>query len=194
MPEVCYPLDGIAVPGSFGAIRAEAPGVELTVRRGLAMCQLMARMGQSQALAERFGIVGTAGQSTTTHDFVALPLAPGRWMLISERGGRDGAFTRQIGATASGLGYASEQSHGRQSIRLSGPAARDVMAKACRLDLDPSVTGPGFVAQTQMVGIGVLIHMVDETPTYDLLVFSGFAEDFWTWATGAAGEFGYRVI
>lgn len=194
MPEVRTPLDGIAVPGAFGAVREGAPGVDLTVRRGLAMCQLMARKGQSQALAERFAIGGTAGQSTTTDDFVALALAPGQWMLVSDRGGRDGAFTRQIGTTASGLGYASEQSHGRQSIRLAGPAARDVMAKACRLDLDGRVTGPGFVAQTQMNGIGVLIHMVDDEPTYDLLVYSGLAEDFWEWITGAAGEFGYRVI
>ncbi len=191
MPEVAYPLDGIAVPGAFGAV---PPEVDLTVRRGLAICQLMARRGQSQALAERFAIAGTAGQSMATGEFVALPLAPGQWMLVSETGGRDGAFTRHIAAMASGLGYASEQSHGRQSIRLSGPAARDVMAKACRLDLHPSVTGPGFVAQTQMNGIGVLIHMVDDAPTYDLLVYSGLAEDFWGWITGAAGEFGYRVL
>jgi sarcosine oxidase subunit gamma len=107
--------------------------------------------------------------------------------------GRDGAFTQAVAARAAGLGYASEQSHGRQVIRVAGPRARDLMAKGCRLDLHPRVARPGFCAQTQIAQIGVLILQVDDAPTYDLVLFAGFAEAFWHWLTEAAAEYGYAV-
>lgn len=187
-----HPLEDIALPGTYGAEGADAPGVILTDRRGLALCQLMARRDQAKALAERLGIGADPGRASTAENFTALPLSSGQWMLVAEAG-RDGAFTGGIAERAGDLGHASEQSHGRTAIRLAGPCARDVLAKACRLDLHRSVHQPGMCAQTPIAQIGVLLHQVDATPAYDLIVFAGFARHFWEWLTEAAAEFGYRV-
>lgn len=187
-----HPLEDMALPGRYGAERADGPGVVLTDRRGLALCQLMARHDQAKAVADRLGIGADPGRASVSKDFTALPLSSGQWMLISEAG-RDGAFTAGVAERAGDLGHASEQSHGRVVIRLAGPCARDVLAKGCRLDLHPGVHQPGMCAQTPIAQVGVLIHQVDETPSYDLLVFAGFARHFWEWLTEAAAEFGYRV-
>lgn len=187
-----YPLEGVAVAGRHGAERADGPGVVLTDRRGLALCQLMARYGQAQALAERLGIGAGPGRASITDEFTALPLAPGQWMVIGETG-RDGAFTADIAGRAGDLGHASEQSHGRAVIRLAGARARDILAKGCRLDLHPRVRGPGMCAQTPIAQIGVLLHQVDATPAYDMIIFAGLARHFWEWLTEAAAELGYRV-
>ena len=32
-------------------------------------------------------------------------------------------------------------------------------------------------------------EQLDDAPTYDLLVYSGFARSFWDWITEAAAEF-----
>jgi sarcosine oxidase subunit gamma len=191
-PAVRYPLDDVAHPGTIGTLPADGPGIVLTYRRGLALCKLMARKRQAAALAERLGIGGAPGRATVTESFTACPLSPGQWLLIA-RDGRDGAFARGMAERAGELGHVSEQSHGRQAIRISGPHARDLMAKGCRLDLHPRATAPGFCAQTQMAQIGVLILQVDDRPTYDLFVFAGFAEAFWHWLTEAAAEYGCVV-
>jgi heterotetrameric sarcosine oxidase gamma subunit len=187
-----HPLDGVARPGTTGMVPADGPGIVLTDRRGLALCQLMARKGQAARLAELFGIAGQPGRATVTERFTACPLSPGQWLLIASDG-RDGAFARAMAERAAGLGYVSEQSHGRQAIRVAGRRARELMAKGCRLDLHPRVSAPAFCAQTQMAQIGVTILQVDDRPTYDLFVFAGFAEAFWHWLTEAAAEYGCEV-
>ena len=86
-----------------------------------------------------------------------------------------------------------DQSHGRAVLRLAGARARDVLAKGCRLDLHPRAFRPGMCAQTAIAQIGVLLHQVDERPTYDLYVAGGYAVDLLEWLTASAAEFGYRI-
>ena len=65
--------------------------------------------------------------------------------------------------------------------------------RGCRLDLHPRVAGPGFCAQTPIAHIGCLLHQVDAVPTFDLVVYAGYAEAFWGWLTQTAAAFGYRA-
>jgi sarcosine oxidase gamma subunit len=51
------------------------------------------------------------------------------------------------------------------------------------------VVAAGFCAQTVMAQIGFILHQVDDTPTYHMLVYSGFALDFRDWIEAAASEF-----
>ena len=122
-------------------------------------------------------------------DRMTQPIAPGQWMMIAETG-RDGGFARTLAARIAGLGHASDQSQGRVVIRLSGPKARDALAKDCTLDLHPRAAAPGFCAQTVMAEVGVLIHQLDERPSYDLVAFSGFALHLWTRLAECGAEFG----
>ena len=87
-------------------------------------------------------------------------------------------------------GYVSEQSDARVIFSLSGPRVREMMQKGCRLDLHPSVTQKGWCAQTQMAQAGVIIHQSDDAPTYDILVYSGFAQHFAEWLAHTGAQLG----
>ena len=189
MVKLVYPLEMVLVTGHHGVAGV---GITITDRRGLALCQLMARRGKASELANEFGLSGEPGKATTNEEFTAIPLSPGNWMMIGESG-RDGDFTKSISDRAGKLGYASEQSHGRTVLRVDGDRARDLMRKGCRLDLHPSVTEPGFCAQCQMAQTGVILHQIDDASTYDLIVFAGLARPFYEWLCDAAAEFGYEV-
>ncbi len=164
-------------------------GVMVQDRRGLAIAQVFAKKGKTATIAKKLGISAKPCMATEHKDYSALPLSPGQWMLFSTTGS-DGSFQRLLQKKIATSGYVSEQSHSRAIIRISGPRVLDVLAKECRLDLHPSVAGPGFCTQTTMAGVGVLIHKIDDSPTFDLVVFAGFADSFWRWIVQASAEFG----
>jgi heterotetrameric sarcosine oxidase gamma subunit len=177
-----FPLDGApALPAS--------DGVELSVVPGLCLVQLFAKNGKTSKVCKRLDISGKPGRATVNKEFTALPLSPGQWMLLAKESRHRGGLAAHVADRLEGRGYVSEQSDSRVCVRVRGPMARRVMAKGCRLDLHPTVAGPGFCAQTVMAQVGVLLHQVDDTPTYDLLVYSGFARSFWDWMREAAAEF-----
>lgn len=177
-----YPLDHLDLPHSPD----QAPQLHVSHRRGLAFCQVMARAGHDQDTATALGIVANTRLATAGRGFTALPLAPGRWMLTAEWG-RDGQLTTDIGHRVHGAAYASEQSHGRAAFRITGPDIMAFLGRECRLDL--ALAAAGFVGQTTLADVGVLIHKIDSTPTFDLIVYTGYAEHFWNTLTTAAQPF-----
>jgi sarcosine oxidase subunit gamma len=189
-------LDGIAVPGRFGKAAGEA-GVMIGERVDLGLATVMARKGRKGALAaaaERaYGVALPAGSR-----FVVGPKAgfigtgPGQWFVVSESL-RNGELARDLAANFRGLASISDQSDGRAVVRILGPKARDVLAKGLPIDLDPRAFKPGDAATSLISYIGVQLWQVDETPTYDIAVFRGFAESFWGWLTASAAEFGAVV-
>ena len=172
------------------SVHIDAANVTLQERAGVGVVQVFVK-GDGGASA--LGLGTEPGVATVTDAYTALPLSPNQWMLISATGA-DGSFAESVRATLGNHGYVSEQSQGRVVIRLGGPRAADVLRKGCRLDLHPSVVSPGFCAQTSMAQVGVQLHWVDDSPTYDLIVYSGFARSFWHWLTESAAEYGYHVL
>ncbi len=79
-------------------------------------------------------------------------------------------------------------------LRLSGDHARDVLAKGCSLDLHPRQFQPGQCAQTLILRCGIILHQIDERPSYDLLPRRSFAEYLWMWLSDAMAEYGGRVV
>lgn len=177
-----YPLDGVSgLPPS--------DQIELSVVPGLELVQLFANRGKSSKLCKLLDIGRSPGRSSVHPEFTALPLSPRQWMLVSTASTHAEGLAAYVTNRIENRGYVSEQSDSRVCIRLRGPMARRAMAKGCRLDLHPSSAGPGFCAQTVVAQVGVTIHQVDDLPTFDLLVYSGFARSFWDWIGEAAAEF-----
>jgi heterotetrameric sarcosine oxidase gamma subunit len=158
-----------------------------------ALIQVFAKKNQTNDLAKKLGIVTKPGQACDANAFTALPVAPGQWILIS-KDQTSSEFGAWVSKTIDGLGYVSEQSDSRVCIRISGSKAHDIMTRGCRLDLHSSIVSKGFCAQTIMAQIGVLMHIVDDGPVYDLYVYSGFARSFWHWLTETASQFEYYMI
>jgi methylglutamate dehydrogenase subunit D len=171
---------------------SDDPGVTIAERLGLTLVQVIARRGKEHAVAERLGLDPAPGRASTVVAGTALWLAPSSWMIVAE-GQDDGALYQDLRECLQEVAAVVDQSHGRAVLRLSGRAARDVLAKGCRLDLHPRVFQPGMCAQTAIAQIGVLLHQLDERPTYDLHIFAGYAADFLAWLTASAAEFGCGI-
>ncbi|MFC7344428.1 sarcosine oxidase subunit gamma [Saccharopolyspora griseoalba] len=93
----------------------------------------------------------------------ALWLGPDEWLLIGVTAGTEHRSAVDVSAA-------------RTTLRLRGPAAREVLAALCSLDLHPRVFGPGQVAQTSIARAQVVLWQLDAEPTYRLLVRNSFAE------------------
>ena len=174
------PLDGISP--------IKGKNVSISVQPTFMMAQVFALKGKSDALARKLKIKAEAGVATQSAAITALPLSPGQWMLVSKNA--KGMVFADLEKSVAKNGYASQQSESRVCIRVSGPMARELMSRGCRLDLHPQNTGKDFCAQTQMAQIGVIIHQVSDAPEYDLYVYSGFAHSFWHWLEETAAQFG----
>lgn len=187
---------GIAVPGRHGNGSA-TPGVVISERTNLGLATLAARRGKGAELAaaarSAYGVVLPSGSTADTSPTAAfIGTAPGQWFVVSERlanGALADDLTARLGAFAS----ITDQSDGRGVVRVSGPAARAALAKGLPIDLHPSVFRTGSAATTVISLIGAQIWQVDETPTYDIAVFRGYAGSFWRWLAASAAEFGYTV-
>ena len=167
--------------------------LSLAARETLTIASIGARLGKTEAV--KAAIQAAYG--------VALPAKPGRiegngisfvwagpdqWLAISERAGTRDLETELIGALT-GLASVVDHSDGRVVIRISGPRARDVLAKGVPVDLDPRAFGPGDVAITHASHIGVILWQLDNTPTYEVALFRSYADTFAHWIEEAAEEF-----
>lgn len=69
----------------------------------------------------------------------------------------------------------ADVSDARALFRLSGPAAREVLAKLCPVDLSPPAFKPGQIRRTRMAQVPAAFWMVDEE-TFHIVCFRSVAE------------------
>jgi sarcosine oxidase, subunit gamma len=108
-----------------------------------------------------------------------LRLGPDEWLVVAPE---DAAPELHGDAVVDVSGW-------RTTLELSGPRARDVLAKGCSLDLHPSVFGVGAHAQTLLAQAQAIVWLVDEEPVFRLLVRSSFAAYVATWLLDAMAEY-----
>lgn len=135
-----------------------------------------------------------ANTMTANGELGVLWLGPDEWLMLTPSG-REAGIARDLRAALDGLFAAvTDVSGGQTVITLGGEYARDVLAKGCSLDLHPRVFGPGQCAQTRLARAGVLIHQMDDAPTFALIVRRSFADYLWRWLEDAAAEYGLAMI
>jgi len=185
--EPAHPLDEF-----YGKLASsDDGGVSVKSIEDRAIVQVFAANGKTAAIERVLKIKETPGQSTVTKDYTAIPLSPGQWMIVSAKANPKD-FAEALRSKLKKNGYVSEQSDARVIFSLSGSRVREMMQKGCRLDLHPSVAKKGWCAQTQMAQAGVIIHQVDDKPTYDILVYSGFAQHFAEWLLHTGAQLGIK--
>ena len=189
-------LAGIAVPGRYGKACGE-PGVVISELVGLGLATVACRKGQAAALSaavrEAYGIDLPASSRVGQGPKVSfVGYGPGQWLAVSETLPNE-ALARDLGSRLSWLASISDQSGDRTVLTVSGPRARDVLAKGLPIDLDPRAFPSGSAATSVISLMGVQLWQVDDTPSYDLAIFRSLSHSFWRWLTASAAEFGYEV-
>ena len=187
-------LAGIAVPGRFGKPDGE-PGVMIGELSGLGLATLASRQGQDAALAvlRAYGVHLPENSRVAQGSAVSfIGYGPGQWLAVSESLAHE-ALAGDLSQRLAGLASISDQSGGRTVLRVSGPRARDVLAKGLPVDLDPRAFPLGSAATSVIGHMGVQLWQVDDTRSYDIAIFRSLSQSFWRWLTASAAEFGYEV-
>jgi sarcosine oxidase subunit gamma len=135
----------------------------------------------------------TAGRG----DLVALWLGPDAWLMTcppDALAGHAGSLCKALSDVHAAV---TDVSDGRVALRLSGPNARDVLAKGCPLDLHPRAFATGSCAQSLLAKASVLIHLLGDDaqrgPTFDVYVARSFAHYLFAWLEDAGREYGVQV-
>jgi methylglutamate dehydrogenase subunit D len=189
-------LVGIAVPGRFGKPGGE-PGIVLSELTGLGLATVACRKGQAAALnaavREAYGVdLPASSRVAQGSKLNFIGYGPGQWLAVSQSLANE-ALACDLSAKLQGLASISDQSGGRTVLRLSGSRARDVLAKGLPIDLDPRAFPLGSAATSAISHIGVQLWLLDDTRSYDIVIFRSLTESFWRWLTASAAEFGYEI-
>jgi sarcosine oxidase subunit gamma len=122
-----------------------------------------------------------------------LWMGPNEWLVVAPPEARESLPGRLASALAGQHAAAVEGGESMTVIELSGPGAPDVIAKGCTIDLHPNVFGPGRVVRTLLAKTGIILHQIDETPSYEITVHRSFADYAWRWLEDAALEYGVAI-
>lgn len=190
-------LAGVATSGRFGKANGE-PGVVIQERVGLGLATVAARKGQmaalKQAVVRAYGVELPDSSRVAQGSSVSfVGYGPGLWLAVSEKLGGE-ALARELAQRLQGLASMSDQSGGRTVLRISGPRARDVLAKGLPIDLDPRAFPLGSAATSTISLMGVQLWQTDDTRSYDIAIFRSVSQSFWRWLTASAAEYGYEVV
>jgi len=179
--------EGIAAPGRLG--RSDAgPGLTIELGGHVGMASVLA---PADVLGGHYGLpLAEAPRSHAVGDLTLIWTAPGQWLAVGPDRGLAARLTAELG----GIAAVSDQSDARAVVRLSGPRARDVLAKGCPIDLHGRAFAPGQVAMTAIGHINVMLRQIDDQPTFEIALFRSMAGSFWSWLAASAGEFGPQVV
>jgi heterotetrameric sarcosine oxidase gamma subunit len=103
----------------------------------------------------------------------ALWLGPDEWLVLDRR-------ERDFPACPAAVDVSAD----RVCLELVGPAAGDVLARGCSLDLHPSVFPPGRCAQTLVARVQAILWRTDEE-SFRLLVRPSYAGYLRAWLEDA---------
>jgi sarcosine oxidase subunit gamma len=159
--------------------------------------EVTARTGSDAALREAcradLGLeLPAMGRVAEAGGLTALGIGPVTWLLLADAA-EPAALHRRLHALADAHAAVVETGHGLAFLQLSGPAARHVLAKGCRLDLHPRAFTPGQVARTLIAQVPATLWQIDEVPSFSLAVPVTFAQSFAHFLLAASAECGCIV-
>ena len=134
-----------------------------------------------------------ANTVSAADDLRLLWLGPNEWWVVAPDAKRTELIERLRQAFAGQHTAVIDVSESRTVITISGPAARDVLARGISLDLHPRAFGPGQCAQTGMSKANIVLHQIDNQPSYEIYILKSFSDYLWRWIDLVAEDFGIAV-
>ncbi len=181
-------------PGVHGATGPTGPGIDIRELGSLTAVQVAAfdTDRAASAIETTLGTPAPSGRNgvETAGDSTVLWTGPGRWLVV-EPESRDLASLLAHHCPGD-VAAITDLSHARTALRVGGPKVRDLLAKLCTLDVDPTAFPPATCAQTQLGQIGVLLYCRVQDG-FGVFLPRSFAVSAWETIIDAALEFGCRV-
>jgi heterotetrameric sarcosine oxidase gamma subunit len=149
---------------------------------------LHGRAPELQSIAGARGLdLPVLGRVVVATDQLVLCVRPARWLLLAPPA-HSGASAALWQAACARVGAAVDLSSGLAAWRLAGPRVRDVLARACRLDLDPQAFPAGSAAATVMAQVAVILAVLPSGLL--LLTPTSTARHLREWLASTAKPFG----
>ncbi len=180
----------LAAPADAGVILSERPyRGQLALRGGAGNTAFV------DALQSVLGVGPPAEPNTSIrHRGTSLLwLGPDEWLAVLAGGRETRVQNALLQALADQHAAVVDVSHARGVIGLGGPHARDVLRKGCSIDLHPRRFSAGRCIATGLARCHVLLHQLDDAPSYDLYVHRSFVDYAWSWLEDAGREYGVGV-
>jgi sarcosine oxidase subunit gamma len=175
---------------------ATATPARLRVREIAFTTQLNLRVDPKSTAAGRIGsAIGVMlphqpGEVAGTGELSVLWLGPDEWLLVSPAGSAARLRYTLEEALDEEFGAVTDVSAQRTIIELSGPSAREVLAKGCAIDLHPRSFRSAQCAQTLLARAQIILVCRDSgTRCFWLMVRSSFARYMADWLTDAASGY-----
>lgn len=127
------------------------------------------------------------GRVVIASDHIVLSVRPNRWLLLSPPAS-PGAEVGHWQSACARIAVAVDLSSALTAFELSGPSVREVLARGCRLDLDPQQFPQGSAAATIMAQVSVIL--VNLGSGMLVLTPSSTARHFREWLGSTARPFG----
>ena len=174
---------------------ASAGDVSLAEQAGRARLNLRLDADDAEALTAAGAALGGAlpltpnTASTTVDGWSVLWLGPDEW-LVTGPAERGGAIADALRARLAGRHHAAtDVSAMYVTFALSGPRAREVLMKGCRLDLHARAFPAGACVQTALARANVILHRTGDGPAYEITVRNSFAHYLASWLLDAMAEY-----
>jgi heterotetrameric sarcosine oxidase gamma subunit len=178
----------VSAPDAPPSARAAPIALRLGSADVVEIAPLRGRAAEMQRLIEARGSsLPPPGHLAGTADRWVLCVRPGRWLLLQARG-EPGTSAAEWQRECEGFATVVDLSCALALFALTGPAAREALARGCRLELDPRILHSGRVARTLMAQVPVIIAVRD--PGIWLLAPATTARHFHEWLALTARPFG----
>ena len=138
---------------------AAAAGVGIAVGRADVTELALARnrMPELEGAAAAHGFTfPPIGRAVATANALVLGVRPDRWLLLTAADVA-GATAARWQERFAGLAVAVDQSAGLAALLLTGPNARDLLARGCRLDLAGDRFSSGRAAATSIAQVATIL-------------------------------------
>lgn len=189
-------LHGLIAAGRHGRATGAA-GVRIREVTGFAALTIIAHKGRAADIAAILSrqvgsTVVDAPKRATGNGLAITGTAPGQWLAIS-RTPNAAQSIESLRGTLDGLAAVSDQGDGRLVLDISGPNARDTLAKGVPIDLDPVAFKIGDAAQTSASLIGLQIALIDNAPMFEIVSARSTAASLRSWLFSSAAEYGIEI-
>ena len=186
-------LEGHCRTGRFGARPEEAPGVVVAECRPRSMVQVNGAPDPG-VLAEALGASDADVAPNRTFDAGAVRYAwngPGQWLAESAEQTPAELIEHVEDALRAHGASTTDLSHARTVVRVSGPAATDLLAKLSPIDVESMRTGDSAVTMAGPLNVQVVKSGEEE---FRLYVFRSFGLAMWEMLLDEAAEFGGEIV
>lgn len=114
---------------------------------------------------------------------------PDEWLILTKPDQQLALVESMRAALGDTFAAVTDVSGGNTALEIRGSAARDFLAKGTPLDLHPSVFSVGQCAQTVLAQAGMTVYLIDDKPTFRIVIRRSFSDYLGAWVLDAAQEF-----